>query len=202
VGIFLDRGVENSYAAFNQVYDNDGGGIYVKTGKNIDIYYNLIYDNSVSQGDGIRLNQGASNVNIFNNTIKGTKNGNGVQIMNNNDSIVLKNNIISNSKAYGIYSDGTSANISEDYNQLYRNTSGHRQKISAGDNSQYGNPRFANAASDNFTLKSKSPAINAGELQFIHAAGWHDNPNCKAGYTVKDELYGDPDIGACESNIR
>lgn len=202
VGIFLDRGVENSYAAFNQVYDNDGGGIYVKTGKNIDIYYNLIFDNSVSQGDGIRVNQGAYDVNIFNNTIKGTKNGNGVQIINNNDSIVLENNIISNSKAYGMTSDGTSADISEDYNQLYRNTSGHRQKISAGDNSQYGNPRFANAASDNFTLKSRSPAINSGEVQFIHAGDWHDNPYCKAGYTVKTQLYGDPDIGACESNIR
>jgi len=202
VGIFLDRGVENSYAAFNQVYDNDGGGIYVKTGKNIHIYYNLIFDNSVSQGDGIRLNQGASNVQIFNNTINGTKKGNGVQIMNNNVSVVLKNNIISNNKAYGIYSDGTSDNISEDYNQFYRNNSGHWQNINAGSNSQSGNPRFARTAVDNFTLRSRSPAINAGELQQIHQyADWHDNPYCKAGYSPKTQLYGDPDMGACETNI-
>ena len=202
-GIFFDWGVEDSYAAFNQVYDNDGGGIYVKTGKNIDIYYNLIFDNSVGQGDGIRVRQGAYGVNIFNNTIMGTKNGNGVQIMNANDLIVLKNNIISHNNTYGINSDGTSTGVSEDYNQLYRNTSGDRQNINAGDNSQSGNPLFASATNDNYTLKRRSPAINAGDFLFIHADSWHDNPYCKPGYNVKTRLYGDgPDIGACETNRR
>ncbi len=203
VGIFFDWGVEDSYAAFNQVFDNDGGGIHVKTGKNIDIYNNLIYDNSVEQGDGIRLRQGAYNVNIFNNTITGTINGNGVLIMNVNHFIALKNNIISGNKTYGINSDGTSTNVSEDYNQFFSNSSGDRQNISTGDNSQSGNPLFVNPKKDNYTIKRKSPAINAGELQFIHADDWHDNPYCKQGYNVKTKLYGaGPDIGACETNVR
>ena len=202
VGIFFDLGVEDSYAAFNQVYDNDGGGIYVKSSKNIDIYYNLIYNNSVGQGDGIRVRKGSYDVNIFNNTITGTINGNGILILDGSDLIVLKNNIISNNNAYGISSDGTSANVSEDYNQLYNNTSGDRQNISAGSNSQSGDPLFVDTANENYTLEPISPAIDAGELQFMHAAGWHDNPYCKPGYTVKTRLYGDgPDIGACENNI-
>jgi len=131
----------------------------------------------------------------------GTINGNGVQIMNANDWIVLKNNIISNNNTYGINSDGTSTDVSEDYNQLYRNTSGHRQNISAGNNSQSGNPRFVNATNDNYTLRRRSPAINAGEFLFIHEDDWHDNPYCKPGYKVKTRLYGDgPDMGACETN--
>ena len=92
------------------------------------------------------------------------KNKKGIRIANFvATNVIIRNNIASqNSKFQISVAPGSTAKI--DYNLIdgFRN---HPQEV-RGSNFVEGNPRFLNAANDNYRLKEKSPAIDSGIATF------------------------------------
>jgi len=148
-----------------------------------------------------------------------------VAIMSNIGSEVIKNNIFSGTESISFWTDyDLNAGAGQDYNLFYRSeeTETMITIASSGANDSYtlaqfatyqsayspddansvaANPLLTDPSNGDLTLKSTSPAIDAGALLTIHILGWQDNPWCTpSGYKSKTVLYGSgPDIGACET---
>ena len=208
VGIYVDgfaQNITNVDIYNNTVHDSkpiasgyseDGiriGGEQGATESNINIYNNIVYNISVS---GIVLSSfhqsgypapNFNNVNIYNNTINntGTNAGNkwgggGIQVDGtSNSGIIIRNNILSQSRDFNIYAP-SSATIS---NNLFNGG------IAVGASAVKGTPLFLNVANADFQLQATSPAINTGVLQGAPAMDFNLGPRPFGGQV---------DIGAFE----
>jgi hypothetical protein len=145
-------GVNNTVVTGNRSYDNgserlapnahpsNGAGIIITCGDNTIAYNNLCYNNPT----GLRLDYGATNSKVYNNTIYGNTlsvGEGGLIIGSATRGTIAKNNIM--------YSNNTN------YSDLGTGT--------VSSNNLTGvNPLFASAGTGNFHLLAGSPAIDAG----------------------------------------
>ena len=158
-GMFMDWFTENGYARYNFIRDNEGGGLHLKTTKNVDVYGNIIVNNGRM---GIQMRLGIYNIGVYNNVIYGNTQS-GIALLEDCDTVVMQNNIISENGAYGIndvYDQSSSE--SEDYNDIYFNSSGERNNISVGSNTVTGDPLFVDVANDQYWIQDSSPAKQTG----------------------------------------
>jgi parallel beta-helix repeat protein len=148
--------ITNLLVRGNYIHDNNSlpstnmGGILVaieagKKASGLEISNNLVYKNGSAPthgpSPGIRLSYGASNVNVWNNTVYANI-GYGILI----DQTDAVNNVVQNNIVYG-------------------NTSGELYDIGNGtvkDHNLSTNPYFVNPAAFDFNIQQTSPAINAG----------------------------------------
>jgi hypothetical protein len=144
----------------NKIHDNNTwpdvpvGGIVVSLSTlatsltNVYIYNNLIYNNgsavstfATGAAPGLRVDSGATGTKIWNNTIYRNK-GYGVKIDSSSTrGTALQNNIVFANTTGAIYNAATDSTI---------------------DHNLTTDPNFTNAAANDFTLRSSSPAIDGG----------------------------------------
>lgn len=127
VGIYIDGYSSDADVYQNTVYENKGRGIAIRGGININVYANLLYNNSQDQdaatGYGIFIWEPGENITIYNNTLVNTE-GYGIYSKDNadgasgTDGIDVENNIFSGFDVC-LYDDNTGANLSNDYNLYY-----------------------------------------------------------------------------------
>lgn len=208
---------------YNIVRDNLGQGIRIEKSSNTDVYYNLVYNNSV----GIHLYQHLDGNEVFNNVFCGNTCGIAIEGDNTADDVInnlIKNNISIESTStefiakYGAENDGVVG-----YGNLYSNNcfgeessnfvmwgngsyhSAYDAWISACDTTPTGAcdnlvqaaPRFKDAANDDFRLRWGSPCIDTG----YNNGEDHDDALDPRDYvfpydTLDQDNYGPWDIGA------
>ncbi len=162
----------------NYIGVGEGGGIYVEAGT-VTIDHCLVAGNQSigSRGGGIDCDQG--NAVITNCTIQGNTANFGAGIYLRSSTSTITNTIVEGSTGHGIYlslSSGTSISYSDFYNNSAGHFVGTRPTglgvISAvnakGDscdryNNIYLAPQFADPIAMDFTLRSGSPCIDAGD---------------------------------------
>ena len=160
VCIFADHGTEDGVISHNYLHDNEGGGIHLKTSKNIDATYNLLVNVAEESGWGIGVRFGAYDINLLNNTIINA--GTGIILIENNDLIVIKNNILANNDTYAVnHSDSASTNVTLDYNDYFNVTT--LNNATDGGSGITDDPLFVDSGNDKFWLQSESPCIGVGE---------------------------------------
>jgi hypothetical protein len=149
----------------------------VAPGRNGIIQNNLIYD---VNGNGISFwgsveNPGYNNK-VYNNTIYGCGNS-GIHISPNTTDVEVKNNIVMNCDGYEFSVTEKDGNL-EDYNLFYdeatdyviswlgnaKTLSQYQQESNLGKNSIGENPLFQDVATNDFHLKTESPAIDIGTI--------------------------------------
>jgi len=108
-------------------------------------------------GIGIHLNKGIGNK-INNCTIDGSLYSSGI-LSNITSVLEIYNTISVNNASYGIFG-GTNSTVTENYNDIYNNTSGARSNVSVGAHSIALDPLFVSAT--DFNLQPGSPCRNAG----------------------------------------
>lgn len=102
---------------------------------------------------------GAAGIKIWHNTIVANA-ATGV-IASSASAVDLRNNILANNGAYG--ASGADSKFSDqDYNLFFANGTADCNSCTLGTHSVQTDPLFTNAASDDYTLKVGSPALNAG----------------------------------------
>ncbi|WP_158289250.1 discoidin domain-containing protein [Paenibacillus flagellatus] len=186
--IYMGANTANVNIFNNYIENSVGGGIHGWHANNFNggnIYNNVIANNNM----GIVFDDGAQNVNIYNNTLYNNtyanfafnQTGDDIAGVNN---IVLKNNISYSQGNRGILIDAKNQpEVSWDYNLWYdpsgapiwwgivggnTSTGVHytvaqcKANTTNCDNDVQANPLFVNASGDDFHLQSTSPAINAG----------------------------------------
>jgi hypothetical protein len=163
IGIVFDDFTNNSSVEGSYSHDNAGAGMAVAhQGSNNTASYNVV---SRNKGQGIVVNgstAGSNNVQIFGNTIDGNG-GYGIQVWQPVNTISIKNNIVSNNTGYGIgfSSTGISSSVVAN-NVLFSNTLGTTAYVTGATGTITSDPKFTNAASNDYSLQSGSPAIDAG----------------------------------------
>jgi hypothetical protein len=129
---------DNTTIRNSSIHDNRGdGGVTLNHGRNILFSNNLVYNNL--NGVGVAYGN-PTNTQIYNNTIYNHPQGDGISLTSVAASTVIKNNILyQNSRAIQDQGVGTvvSKNLTTD-------------------------PKFMNAAANDFRLQATSPAIDAG----------------------------------------
>jgi len=151
----------------NLSYRNGLSGIQINVGERIDIFHNTIYGNHRTTE---MFNDGSQH---------------GISVQGGND-INIKNNIaqswspIQESKVYKISSNST--NISTSNNLFSGGQDGSLNVI-------HSSPQFIDSSNFNFSLKSTSPAINAGLSTIVNKD------------IIDNNRDSNPDIGAYEWNL-
>ncbi len=130
-----------------------GGGIHIYDGTNCKIYNNVSFNNE----SGITI-EGKNSTNnlVYNNTCDGNDAGfwfGSIGVGN-----LIKNNIFSNNKNYGIKNN---TNLVYDYNCFYNNGKDYLSGSYIAHDVR-GNPKYANASNHNYQLLSGSVAIDKG----------------------------------------
>jgi parallel beta-helix repeat protein len=142
------KSVDNNVIRNNRIHDNDtargphgGAGIILSSGKGNAAYDNVVWNN---QG-GIRIDYGASDSQVYNNTIYG------------NDQ-------------FGIYLGEACANTIIKNNIIYKNRGniGDKGKGTIFSNNLASDPKFIDADRHDFHLQPGSPAIGAGTDVGLH----------------------------------
>jgi parallel beta-helix repeat protein len=147
---------KNNNMRYNIMYDNNNGMYSVHQEDN-EVSNNLIFNN---YGAGIILATNdigayAGRTKFYNNTIS---NNDTYGISNlSATQLIIKNNIIAGNGSNGIRDYQNSSNHVIDNNLYYNNGS-----IGPEINPLTGNPLFNDASNNDFSLKSGSPAIDAG----------------------------------------
>ena len=204
--------VQNPIIRFNKIYNNDNYGLTSQSSDGGLYHHNLIYGNTL---DAMRLSYDlvddsdhsvpAENDSVYNNVIY--TNAGGIFVNNYSTGHVIKNNIVYRyANANFLIGVAANGNATIDYNCYYGSdltdafqyhgtdysTLADWQTASSQDaNSISSDPLFADAASNDFTLQSGSPAINAGVSVGLVLD--------YAGNTVPFEVL--PDIGAYEYQL-
>jgi parallel beta-helix repeat protein len=125
-------------------------------GGNPEIVRNLFYNNST---DNACIGVASGTANIINNTFDG--NGRGFY---SNGSAVAKNNIVTNSKGYGIY--GSYSELS--YNNVWSNNANYDGGAVAGAGSLSEDPLYMDPTAYNYRLQVSSPCVDAGDPDFAY----------------------------------
>jgi hypothetical protein len=78
-------------------------------------------------------------------------------------NINILNNIFAFNDDWGVYIEGTSLNITVDYNDFYNNTGGDVHGATPGVGNIYTNPQFTDYTINDFSLLESSPCIDTGD---------------------------------------
>ena len=156
----------------NRIYNNGKTGIIVGWGNDNLVYNNLLWSN----GDGIRVDYGAQNTRLYNNTIYGTTNEGGWGgISNGSDPLtvtppvatIIANNLVMLSATRGIRNTSPALAIISN-NLIYQSRLSDLYDVAGTATTTANligqNPQFVNVAANNFHLLDSSPAINTGLL--------------------------------------
>lgn len=155
-------GPDNNLVELNAIWHNTSHGIYLSRNS----------DNNIIRHNTFAYN-GTSGLTLQNDTCNG------------ND---VRNNIFVGNGYYGINAAG-SMFAELNYNLFFGNASGPCEACADQPNSVYQDPRFINAASNDFRIRPKSPAVDRGADLGIDVNGSSPGTYNEAA----------PDIGAFES---
>ena len=171
--------ISNSLVQDNVITSGDGGGIYLAddAGTESIIERCIITNNAGSNGGGLSLGVPST---VINNTIYNNSIGGGVGIRND-ASCNIVNSIVFNNSPSSIV--GTTSDLSVVYSNIESGWMG------AGNISE--DPLFVSASTNDFSLQTESPCIDAGTAD-IDQNGVED---------ISDFDGEAPDIGAIESPI-
>jgi hypothetical protein len=164
IGICFDDYTGNSSVEHSYSHDNAGAGLVLAhEASNNTASYNVIANNGsfglVVNGAAV----GANNINVFNNTIYGNKNYDGIAVWNTVNGLTIKNNIVANNVGYGIgFTSSGPTNYIVANNLIFGNTLAATDYVSGATGTITAGPAFVAPASGNFSLQASSPAINAG----------------------------------------
>jgi hypothetical protein len=165
--------------------DIGGKGFQVDNGST-----NLIMRNNVMEVFGIALIKASSTVTIVNNTFVGTAVDYGAVgiYLTNAPNVTIKNNIFAYQEngVGSIYPDAASkATLVAGYNNVYR-LNGQKPSGTANPHDLWGvDPQFVNPSQDDFSLKSTSPCIDAGETLAAVKDDYSGTPRPKGnGYDI------------------
>jgi len=176
-GIGMGAGGSGQIIRYNHIYNitgnpsqwNDGVGIYTRGAKNSYIYYNIIHDCVKGIYNSVKSSSGSNNNNKIYNNVCYDCSKYGIWINNgissgNKTKITVMNNICDGSSAdlrLADYVDATGG-----YNCLMNDSAVSKAGTSSysGANTDFysSNPKFTNAAGNNFSLRSDSPCIDKG----------------------------------------
>jgi hypothetical protein len=137
------------------VHDNACSGIYsLQSVSNC-----LVVNNTGATSDGISLAGSGSSATAVSNTVYGNG-GNGISVIYPNGNECIRNNLVVNNGAKGLYASGYTNVVNSggvDRNAIYNNTTGNYSGYSAGPNDVTitGDP-FTNAAGGDFSLNNTS----------------------------------------------
>lgn len=180
--IFLGSG-NSAEISFNTVYDNFaaayGAGEFIDEGGRADIHHELIFRNrskdgceavsaiAVDGGEGIGSEATIRHCTVVGNVCENAVRGNGLQV--EGLSTVRVSNCIFWSNAADDFSVDQTSTLSVSYTCS--------QEAMAGTGNLSSDPRFVNAAGDNYHLAAGSPCIDAGDP----AAPFNDEPAPNGG---------------------
>ena len=173
-GVRLGVDASGSIVRYNKIFDTDDDAIWIEaqssgTGTH-SIYYNLLYNGQGECGDF------SSSANFYNNVCYGYSGDTGNGLKLKLGDYVLKNNIIVGNAASQLFTVSTVGTVTVANNafgpegtafiawrDVAKNTYAAFETVYGGTtDSIQTDPLFTNAAGNDFTLKSTSPAINAG----------------------------------------
>jgi hypothetical protein len=159
-GIRFDDNTKNSTVQYALVYGNASGGIVVEAQAHDNAFiYNQAYKNN--QGLAQTNAPGANNVFYGNVSYFNTLDGFALTSDSGGGAGTVENNIFFSNGRYGFNSDG-SVTDTVDYNVNFGNVTNNYNGISKPTHDINSDPLFVDAATNNFRLKSGSPAIDAG----------------------------------------
>jgi hypothetical protein len=152
----------------NRIHDNGKTGLLIGWGDANVAYNNLVWMNA----DGIRIDYGASNTGLYNNTVYRTTSTSGWGGISNGSSVtpiptgsIIENNIVVLAATRGIRNTSISGPIILN-NLVYQSGIGDIYDPAGtailGGNITGQDPRFINALALDFHLSAGSPAIDAG----------------------------------------
>lgn len=181
-GIYLQVNAQDGQIYRNLIYGYDWHGLYSfqSTPSTFQIRSNIFRDNGTT---GMRFATGGSNIRILSNTFEGNGNssiageGAAIEIENSSSAITIQNNICyTTGSAYCLVKESGAATPIENNNLLYStgtqltqfdNTnhttlSAWQSASGQGVDDVSSDPSFTALGSNDLTLTSSSPAINAG----------------------------------------
>jgi len=144
----------------NSVFGNQAENIiYIYYGRP-HIAQNVTYNNSTSSAIYLEYGPQVPGALIENNTIVGST---GYGILSNNARPLVRNNIIVRFANYGIYRSGTGYVPTLSHNDVFGNVAGQYYGIMPDFESISLDPLFCDSANADYSLKSTSPCVGAGE---------------------------------------
>jgi parallel beta-helix repeat protein len=175
-GIQCDDYTKDSIIRYNICYDNEGDGIRIHRSDGCQVYYNISYNNgSAGTGRSGISTQDSTNNDIYNNVLHDNPYA-GIYIGGSEDSdTTIRNNIVFENGNYEMVIEYSARpNFSTDYNCIYHSAGGNFMRYGGtGYNwsvwqglghdiySINQDPLCVNASND-FSLQSSSPCIDAG----------------------------------------